>query len=69
MPINCHTAALVTVHGDWSLMRLTSLIRRKLKKQSDHVCIIMKGRVFGKQIFVYWKTEIRNCFNNARNSR
>lgn len=36
MPINCHIAALVTIRGDWSLMRSTSQIRRKLKKTETH---------------------------------
>lgn len=38
MPINCHAAVLVTVRGDWSLMRSTSQIRwilEKKKKRHD----------------------------------
>lgn len=45
MPINCHIAALVTIGGDWSLMRSTSQIRRKLKKTTSKLWIYHDERI------------------------
>lgn len=68
MPINCHIAALVTIRGDWGLMRSISQNLPKIKKnkKKKHQKLRMYGKRAARDFYLLEKRQnLELCCNRV----